>query len=136
MSVEADFGNNYFFPDAMVTFGEQEFSDERQRFLKNPILIAEVLSKSTESYDKGEKFRLYRSIPSLKEYVLISSDRPVVESFYKEGDGLWRISSAITLESSIHLYALNIDIPLAQIYAKVTGLKEPNDDLPFLHSRT
>ncbi len=132
MAVEIDRGSSYFFPDAMVTCGAREFSDERQRFLKNPILIVEVLSKSTENYDRSEKFRFYRGIPSLKEYVLISSDRPVVEGFYKEEQGLWRISTAVKLESSIHLYSLNIDIPLAQIYAKVTDLKDPFDGLPFI----
>lgn len=132
MAVEIDRGNNYFFPDAMVTCGERKFSDERQRFLKNPVLIVEVLSKSTENYDRSEKFRFYRGILSLKEYVLISSDRPVVESFYREGEGLWRISTASKLESNIHLYSLNIDIPLAQIYAKVTDLKDPFDGLPFI----
>ena len=133
LAVEMDEGNRYVFPDATIVCGEQLFSEYNQNALTNPVLIIEVLSKSTENYDKGDKFRFYRGIPSLKEYVLISPDRPVVESFYREGEGLWRISTASGLDSSIHLYSLNIDIPLAQIYAKVTGLKEPNEDLPFLH---
>lgn len=130
MAIEMDEGNNYVFPDASVVCGEREFSDEKERFLTNPILIVEVLSKSTEKYDRTEKFRLYRGIPSLQEYVLISSDTPVVETFYKEGEGLWRISTASKLDSSIHLYSLNIDIPLAQIYAKVKDLKDPYAGIP------
>lgn len=130
LAVEMDDSNRYVFPDATVVCGEEIFSEHNPNVLTNPVLIVEILSKRTENY----KFRYYRGIPSLKEYVLISSDKPVVETFYREHEGLWRISAATHLDSSIHLYSLNIDIPLVQIYAKVTGLKEPNEDLPFLHS--
>lgn len=75
---------------------------------------------------------LVRKPYSLKEYVLISPDKPVVETFFKEKEGLWRISTTSKLESSVHLYSLNIDIPLEQIYFKVTGLKDPDDEL-FIH---
>lgn len=134
LAVEMEAGNRYVFPDATVVCGDQVFSNYNKHALTNPVSIIEVLSKSTENYDRNDKFRLYRSIPSLREYVLIDSDKPVVESFFREGEGLWRISTASKLDASIHLYALAIDIPLAQIYAKVTDLKDPDKDLPFLHT--
>lgn len=126
LAVEMDVGNRYVFPDATVVCGEQIFSEFNSDALTNPILIVEILSKSISNYDRSEKFRFYRGIPSLKEYVLISSEKPVVESFFREGDGLWRISTASKLDASIHLYSLNIDISLEKIYAKVTDLKDPN----------
>lgn len=132
LAVEMDDSNRYVFPDATVVCGERIFSQHNKDVLTNPVLIVEVLSKSTGNYDKREKFRLYRGIPSLKEYVLISPHKPVVETFYMEGEGLWRISSATNLDSNIHLYSLDIDIPLEQIYFKVTGLKDPDDEL-FIH---
>ncbi|GEM_PF-1606528 len=126
IAIELDERKRYVFTNATVVSSEPIFSDYNENVLTNPILIVEVLSKNTD------KFRFYRGIPSLKEYVLISPDKPVVETFYSEGEGLWRISSATNLDSNIHLYSLNIDIPLEQIYFKVTGLKNPDDEL-FIH---
>lgn len=122
MTVQIESFNRYVYPDISVVCMPVEFVDDRQLIIKNSKLIIEVLSESTEAYDRGDKFKYYRSIPSFKEYVLISSTSIWVEAFYKEDKDLWRISSASKLEESIHLYSLNIDVPLQQIYAKTTGL--------------
>ena len=84
--------------------------------------MIEVLSESTEGYDRGDKFKFYRSLPSFKEYMLISSTKIWVDTFYRESEELWRISSASSLEESIHLYSLNLDLPLRAIYAKTEGI--------------
>ncbi len=116
-AVSIEHYNRYLYPDASAVCGEQEFEGVR---LKNPVLIIEVLSEGTEAYDRGDKFNYYRSLPSFREYVLISSEKAQVESFYREEENLWRISSARELEQSIHLYSLDLDIPLSRIYAKVS----------------
>ena len=129
MALEMEEGNRYVYPDAMVVCGDREYANENNTQIKNPILIVEVLSKGTKNYDRTDKFRYYRSVPSLKEYVIIYSDKPVVETFYRESDGLWRIGSASTLEDSIHLYSLDVNISMTQIFSKTEGLKNPLDDL-------
>jgi len=116
-AVNIESANRYLYPDISALCGEQEFEGVR---LKNPVLIIEVLSEGTEAYDRGDKFNYYRSLPSFREYVLISSEKVQVESFYREEENLWRISSARELEQSIHLYSLDLDIPLSRIYAKVS----------------
>lgn len=121
-AVQIDDYNRYLFPDASVVCGKREFEDEKQMRLKNPFLIIEVLSETTEAYDRGEKFRYYRSLPSFREYVLIHSSRVLCEIFYREESNLWRISAVSDLDESIHLHSLKLDIPLRQLYAKTEDL--------------
>jgi Uma2 family endonuclease len=111
----------YFYPDIMVSCDKVEL-DERQIRLLNPVLIVEILSKSTRGFDKGKKFTLYREIPSLKEYLMIDAEAIGFESFYKEKGELWRISSGNKLSQSIPLYSLDAEIPLEVIYRKTLGL--------------
>lgn len=122
MTVKIDAYNRYVYPDCTVVCGPRKFEDENQLRLKNPILVIEVLSESTEGYDRGDKFSYYRSLPSFKEYMLLSSTKVWVETFYRESEELWRISSASNLDESIHLYSLNVDLSLRAIYAKTEGL--------------
>ena len=123
LKVYIDSSNAFVYPDTMVICGQPEFYENRKDIITNPMLIIEVLSPSTASYDRSEKFIQYRSLPSFKEYVLIASDRPLVETFYREDDTYWRISSAIGLESNIHLYSINHTIPLKAIYRKTIDLQ-------------
>lgn len=132
MALSLESGNRYVYPDAMVICGEREFTNTQQTRIKNPILIIEVLSKSTKTYDRTDKFRFYRAIPSLKEYLIVSSDMPLVETFYKQAEGLWRIGSAKGLDSGISIFTFDIDIPLAQVYAKTESLEDPDQFLQFL----
>ena len=114
----------FVYPDVMVVCGEQEFRDEKQLQIQNPKLIIEVLSGSTEGYDKTDKFSYYRSLPSFKEYVLINAEKVYVDAYYREASDLWRISSAYRLEDTIHLYSLGIDLSVKSIYAKTKDVKE------------
>ncbi len=121
--------NHGVFPDAMVICDEAEMFENRNDIILNPSLVIEVLSKSTESYDRGEKFLRYRSLPSFKEYVLISSDKHLVESFYKESSNYWQMRTAIGLDAEIHLFSIDKTITLKDIYENVTDIRDIYDIL-------
>jgi len=108
--------NKGSYPDVSVFCGKPEFYNKRKDVLTNPLLIIEVLSPSTENYDRGKKFTQYRSLPSFKEYVLISQNQAKVETWYKQEENVWRISNAEGIKASIQLYSLDISIKLSDIY--------------------
>jgi Uma2 family endonuclease len=85
----------------------------------NPRLIVEVLSPSTEAYDRGEKFRFYREIESLEEYVLISQNDARVETFFRQADGTWLFSAFNGIHSKATLRSLGVELPLAEVFAGV-----------------
>jgi len=114
--------NRGVYPDCMVICGDEDFHKDSKAVITNPCLIIEVLSKSTKEYDSNGKFEGYRSIPSFKEYVLIWQTIPKVQSWYKEADNLWRISSAYGLDKTIQLYSINCKIALKDIYKRVKDL--------------
>jgi Uma2 family endonuclease len=107
------------YPDAQVICGAVEYLDQRRDTVKNPVLIVEVLSKSTERYDRGEKFQFYREILTLKEYVLVSHRAPRVERYVRQLDGGWLLKEAIGLEASADLEAIGCTLPLAEVYLGV-----------------
>lgn len=111
----------YVYPDASVVCGGPEFDpdDPRETTVVNPALIVEVLSESTEAYDRGEKFNHYRRIPALNEYVLAAQDRPLVESFLRQQDGTWSLATFEGADATAELRSLKLSIPLAEIYAGV-----------------
>ena len=110
--------NFYFYPDAVVV-SEEPIVTAKGYAITNPILIVEVLSPSTEEYDRGKKFIDYTSIPSFKEYVLIRQDAPEIQTFFREEHDLWRKTETEGLEQSVFLKSLNISILLSRIYKKV-----------------
>jgi Uma2 family endonuclease len=109
----------YTYPDVVVVCGKPEFLDSEVDTLLNPTLIVEVLSKSTEAYDRGKKFKLYRSLESLAEYLLISSRDVSVELFTRQPDDQWLLSAKSSLEDSIHLKSLDCHLMLADLYERV-----------------
>jgi len=112
--------NNYVYPDTMVVCGELEMSKEDENAVTNPILIVEVLSKSTAEYDRGDKFHFYRQIASLEEYVLIEQDKAVVEIYYKKkGTDLWSISRYEGISASIKLQSIGVNIKMQELYFDV-----------------
>jgi len=104
------------YPDSFVISDKPDFRNNRKDVITNPILVVEVLSPSTEGYDRGQKFTQYRSLPSFREYVLIAQDKAWVESFYKVEEDVWKISNAEGLDDKIQLHSLGIEIQLADIY--------------------
>lgn len=112
----------YTYPDVMVVAGELELQAGRRDTITNPVLIAEVLSESTEKRDRTTKFNAYGSIPSFAEYLLISQDRILVEHFTKERSGSsdrWIYQNYDKLESEINLSSISVTLKLADLYDKV-----------------
>jgi Uma2 family endonuclease len=107
------------YPDVMVVCGSPEFHKKNQSVITNPLLIVEVLSSATASYDRGTKFMKYRSLPSFREYLLVAQDEPKVESWTKKEENLWQISNATGLDSKVHLFSLGIDLLLEDIHNQV-----------------
>ena len=109
----------YTYPDLSVVCGPLEFADEQEDTIVNPTLLAEVLSNSTEGYDRGKKFEHYRQIPALRGYLLVSQKEPRIEQFLRGSDGEWRLREAAGLEAQLELPCLQITLPLAEVFANV-----------------
>lgn len=106
------------YPDVMVFDGEPQLNEERFDEVVNPTLIVEVLSPSTADYDRQSKFRMYRSIKSFSEYLLVEQDEPFVERYSKQAQG-WLLSEFNTKEQSITLESVGMELPMAEIYRGV-----------------
>ena len=119
MRVRPSLGDAYFYPDVVVVCGEPEFEDDTFDTLLNPIVIVEVLSPSTEAYDRGEKFARYKHLTSLQEYVLVSQDKVSVEHHRRHGTR-WVLSHYRALEDVLRLPSIGCELPLRDIYARVT----------------
>jgi len=109
----------YTYPDVVVACGEAKFEDDEIDTLLNPILIVEVLSKSTESHDRSTKFEHYSKLKSLQEYLLVAQNRPRVELFTKQGEGSWMLSTFENLEDVVKLVSIDCELALKDIYLKV-----------------
>jgi len=109
----------YTYPDVVVVCGEPRFEDDYVDTLLNPTLIIEVLSESTELYDRGKKFGFYRSIESLAEYLLVAQDEHRVEQYVKQSDGRWLLSDYRSLEDVIELPSIQCKLAMREIYDKV-----------------
>ena len=120
----------YTYPDVTVVYGNPQFADSALDTLLNPVLVIEVLSPSTESYDRGKKFQHYRQLESLREYVLISQDSPRVERFLRQDDGTWLLTDAAGLDASLELASVACTLALAEVYEKVTFEAEDAPEEP------
>jgi Uma2 family endonuclease len=109
----------YTYPDVVIVCTEPEFEDERKDTLLNPVLLVEVLSDSTEAYDRGKKFEHYRTLNSLSDYLLVAQDNPKVEYYVRQPDGKWLFSAYNDLQDTIELASVRCSLPLVEIYDKV-----------------
>ncbi|MDT5121147.1 MAG: hypothetical protein QOC96_629 [Acidobacteriota bacterium] len=109
----------YTYPDVVVVCGEPQLEDEHFDTLLNPVLIVEVLSKSTARYDRSGKFGDYRSISSFAEYLLVAQDEYRVEHYAKQPDARWLLTEYRALEDVIQLDSIQCSLPLKEIYDKV-----------------
>jgi Uma2 family endonuclease len=107
------------YPDAMVICGDRTFYDDRRDVVTNPTLIVEVLSESSEAYDRGNKFRYYRALPSLQTYLLLSQQRVQAELFLRQPDGSWNLSAFAHPTDRIPLAAIGAEFVLGEAYDKV-----------------
>lgn len=121
MRVRISQNRNYTYPDISVVCGERQLvEDEPIMTLLNPTVIIEVLSPSTEAYDRGKKFQEYRTIDSLQDYVLVSQDQAHVDVFSRREDNTWLLTSADGLTDTLQLPALNVSLPMAEVYEQVS----------------
>ena len=120
----------YTYPDVAVVCGEAQFLDNQLDTLQNPTLIVEVLSPSTEgpksTRERGEKFGLYRRLPSLTDYVLVSQTAPRLEHYRRQDNGQWLLTVAEGLEATLALESIRCVLPLAAVY----------ENVPFAPERT
>ena len=106
----------YTYPDISIACENIEFDDDSIPSLLNPVVIIEILSESTEAYDRGKKFMHYRLIPSLREYVLVSQDHCQVETYMRSDVGRWIYFSHENLENMFNVEPVNCEISLSEIY--------------------
>ena len=109
----------YTYPDFSVVCGEPRFADGFKDILLNSVLIAEILSPSTENYDRAKKLRLYWTIPSLRECLLISQERPDIELSRRNADGTWTVIEARALDASIELTSIGYTLRLRELYDRI-----------------
>jgi Uma2 family endonuclease len=123
--VKVEATTSYHYPDVLVLCGEKKFAAGTFDTLVNPTVIFEVLSPSTEAYDRGKKFADYRKIASLQDYVLISQDEASIESYTREKSGKWTLTEYKGLEAKLELSSIGVTLALADVYEQVSFDKEP-----------
>jgi Uma2 family endonuclease len=120
MRVKVSATGLYTYPDVAVICDEPQLEDARQDTLLNPTLIVEVLSPTTEAYDRGDKFAQYRRLESLREYVLIAQDRQRIERYVRQAEGQeWLLTEISDPEGCVPLTAIGCELALAEVYDKV-----------------
>ena len=108
----------YTYPDVIALCGERRFEDGHVDTLLNPAVIVEVLSESTEAYDRGEKFAHYRRLDSLREYVLVAQDKIRVEHYQREGEN-WILSEISGPGGTLHLSTIDCHVGIGEVYENV-----------------
>lgn len=121
MRVRVSVTGLYTYPDIAVVCGEPEFEDDELDTLLNPTLIIEVLSDSTADYDRGTKFAHYRTLPSLREYLLFAQDRVHVEHFVRQPEDRWLLTESDDPASILDLEAIGCKLELAAAYERVVS---------------
>jgi len=122
LRIQAAAGDAYHYPDVAVVCGRPEYLDGKKDTVTNPIVIVEVLSPATRSYDRGDKFASYRRIAALREYILIAQEACHVEHFVRK-EGGWDFSEIEDCQGDLLVTTLGIAIPLVEIYAKLEFLE-------------
>jgi Uma2 family endonuclease len=113
----------YTYPDCCVICGDLEYFGNQKDVVLNPLLIVEVLSPSTEGYDRGKKFELYRTIPSFQEYLVVHQDRRHVEHYSKQDDGSWLLRDHTGAEGSVAVARLGVHVSLSSLYASAIDME-------------
>ena len=124
MRVKVTATEAYVYPDVVAVSGKPRLEDEHNDTLLNPTVIVEVLSPSTEAYDRGEKFAHYRRLDSLMEYVLVSQDKVRVEHYVRRDDG-WLLTELSDLDGVLRLPSIDCTVALRDIYDKVEFEETP-----------
>ena len=115
----------YTYPDLLIVCDEPEYAPENEDTLTDPKVVVEVLSPSTERYDRTTKFRHYKQLPSVQEYVLVSQDEPLIERFVRQTDGEWAQADFVGLDTSMTLATVPLRVPLTEVYRGVVFPPQP-----------
>lgn len=110
----------FTYPDLSIACGQLERWNGRNDTITNPVVIIEILSKKTQNYDRGNKFKLYRSIPALKEYILVSSSEVLVEHYSKQDTGYWTLKETANAEDTFRIEAIDFSCPVNNLYRNVS----------------
>ena len=124
MKVRIESKNRFYYPDVLVTCEDKD--RENSTFKKFPSLIIEVLSESTEAFDRGDKFADYQSLPSLQEYVLVNTKKARIECFRRTEEGLWLLQFYELEDSQFKLTSVNFQGKISDVYEEVEFDKQPN----------
>jgi len=116
LRVKVDRTGLYTYPDLLIVCGEPEYAPENRDTLTNPTVVIEVLSDSTAKYDRTTKLRHYKQLASLREYVLVSQDEPLVERFTRTPAGRWEQDEFVGLDATLALATVSASVPLADVY--------------------
>jgi Uma2 family endonuclease len=118
----------YAYPDLVVVCAPSQYHDQARDVLLNPTLIVEVLSPSTEAFDRGEKFRRYRAwLPTLTDYVLVAQDHPMIDHYQRiptespapQEQTRWKLETLEGRDAHLHLRSINCTVPLADVYERI-----------------
>jgi Uma2 family endonuclease len=129
LSTDAGLKGLFSYPDCTVVCGPAQFHDKHRDVLINPRVVIEVLSPTTERYDRGKKFLRYQQNSSLTDYVLVAQAYPSVEHYSRQANGSWLYSVTTELTASVALAALECQLPLAEVYDRIEFPALPEEDL-------
>jgi len=118
MKLEIAEADAYVYPDLMVVCGDVKLAENTTDVITNPVLIIEVLSPGTEAFDRGKKFEYYRSVESLKEYVLVSQDKPKIETYFRSDLNNWEYTVISGIEKTVVFRSIDYEVKLEEIYYK------------------
>lgn len=119
MKVRIEKARKYTYPDLVIACQTERFEDEHRDVLLNPVVILEILSDSTEAYDRGRKFLHYQLLDSLAVYLLVSQDTPRIEMFTRREDGTWLYAKFHGLEAVVEIESIGCNLRLGDVYHKV-----------------
>lgn len=120
LRVRVEAVNLYTYPDVIIVCGSPDLEDDHNDTLMNPTVIIEVLSPSTEAYDRGQKFGYYRQIPSLREYILVAQHQPSIDHFLRQENEDWVIRNGCArIDQVLKLETMELQVPLSRIYHKI-----------------
>lgn len=120
MKVRSKTMSLFAYPDLTVVCGEPRFHDERQDVLTNPKVIFEVLSSTTEAYDRGLKFANYQVNESFTDYVLVAQDEPRIDHYARQGENQWLLTVVVGLDAQLSLASIDCTLPLSEVYDRIT----------------
>ncbi len=122
MRVKMSALNKYTYPDVTIACDKETFEDEQNDTLLNPVVIIEVLSDSTEAYDRGKKFQHYQALESFSEYILVTQDSCRIEQYVRQDDHTWTYTTFHTQEDIVQLEAIRCTLAVRDVYAKTNVL--------------